>query len=220
VEGVLGYGPCRPEAELLDDAQTLFALPVETLMAVGGGYLAYRAGHIGLGSGHDGADKVLFTLLFGGVVLLASEALEGAGLATGPALVAGAAAAIGAALVWRRGLAERVRRLAAVTGLVRHDGRASAWQTMLTLEGTAIAQVVVQCDDGSSYMCDAVAEFTDTPIGGCLLGEDGSVAMAVTHYRSADGATWRAVDDLRHPSGTLVTVFPAARIKFVDLRVS
>lgn len=210
----------------MTDIQSLLELPYETLALLASGYLAYRIAYVGKDAAHSPVDVVFLTVVFAFVAkqttvwvdlsVWSTHQTPGGFLAS----LAGMVSALIAAAVWRRFLQEFVYsalRRAKVSG---HDGQPNVWRSMMTRTLKPPVRLVVVLKSGSSLMCNQLAVFTDAPMGPCLFGQDGSVAMYVTHSHKPAEQDWEeheAFDPARPDWGYEMSFIPAAEIARIDL---
>ncbi len=83
----------------------------------------------------------------------------------------------------------------------------------------SVSQVVVRKVDGSQFMCDDMHQFSGSPHGPMLYGEDGSVGLYVTDFRRNPDDEWIETDPKEKDWGDFFTIIPASQISDVKLRL-
>lgn len=202
----------------MTEATALLDLPAETLVVLVSGYLAYRLAYLGRDSGHRPTDVVFIVLAFGLVAkaVVALSLIDAVYAQAG----AGATSAMVVAGLWRwRGM-EWWFRLLRRTGISMADSHPTALQSVVRRESIRVHQVVVQRRNGTDLMCNDASLFEDAATGPFWLGEDGSVALYVTHVRTAGSDEWTEQRDVRHETGDLITIVPADDVAMVELRTT
>jgi len=206
--------------EMPENINSLLALPLETLAMLVAGYLGYRLAYIGRDESHRGTDVVFLSLVF---ALLARAAM-GVGAAIGApewaGIGAGIAVALAGAALWRRWGQEGAFRLLRSAKVSMADGHRTALQSVIKRESISISQIMVRRADGVGMMCDDASRFVDTPTGPYWFGEDGSIALYVTHQRGAGENEWEDISDQTRDAdwGDLITIIPADKVAMVELR--
>lgn len=122
------------------------------------------------------------------------------------------------ALVWRRGVQEALFRLQRLLNLNLHDGFTSVCDSMLAHPLPPINQIVLRLKSGKQLMCDDVGRFNSSPLGPCLLGEDGSVALCVTHKVDDRAEGWVEMEPVHAERGEAMTYVRADQISEVEIR--
>lgn len=174
----------------MNDIQTFLDLPFETLFVLAVGYLGYRLAYTGRASAHRSLDVLFLTAVFG---LIARSAVLGfAPRVSDPVWVHALALGItvSSALFWRVWAQEACFRALRYLGISDHDGFASAWSSMLSRPVSRPTQVVVRLKSGRVLLCEQLEKFNDAPMGPCLLGEDGSIGLYVTHVLDSASSEW------------------------------
>lgn len=199
------------------ELERLLNLPLPTLAALAAGYIGYRIAFVGRDGPHGPADVVFLSFAFAavaqGVMSLAPVAVwAGAPLAVAATLIG--------AVSWRvigdSGTLYIMRRLR-ISG---HDRGRTAWESMLMRDLKAPNRVVVTLKSGRQIMCANTNAFHDAPLGPCLFGPDGSVALYVTDTRPNPEADWVELQphDPENPKwGWEMTLIPADTIERVKV---
>lgn len=202
----------------MNELSSLLNLPFDTLFLVAVGYLSYRVAYIGRGAGRSGIETVFLSAVFAMLAkaitlgLLAARLPEWLNYAvTVPAVVA-------LALAWRRWLQELLFRLQRRLGINEHDGFTGVWDSMLSRPLPPITQIVVRLKSGRQLMSDDVARFSKSPLGPCLLGEDGSIAIYVTHVINDREVGWVETEPVHAEWGESMTYIRADQISEVEIR--
>jgi len=201
----------------MTDAQILLNLPSDTLTVLVAGYLGYRLAYTGKDASHSAVDVVflslVFTLAAQGGLLLGNPARPGIGIAA--ALVA----ALTVAALWRKWGEAAAFRLLRWAAISHSDRTLTAWDRIRTDATLRPSQLIVRRRDGRRLMCERLADFGKEPLGPCIYGSDGSVALFVTHERGPDDADWVATPNAADEHwGRLITLVPAAEVTAIYLR--
>lgn len=197
--------------------QSLLALPTQTLAVLGGGYLAYRMAYVGRNAAHQGIDLAMIVLAFGLVVQLVGTA--GERIPGNLEWVMGIVVALVMAALWRSVFSGCLYSLLRAMGVSDHDGQPSAWASLLSrtdLKGAT--RLIVTMDHGVVHMCDPLVDFERAPMGPCILGEDGSIGMYVTHSCGADCDDWVEQTPSCESYGELMTFIPADRVRLIEIQ--
>lgn len=202
----------------MESLAQLLNLPFDTLAVLACGYIGYRVAFVGHDGPHSPIDVVFSSLIF---AALAKAAM----IFHGPPSVLAAIPAFGSvfvsALLWRMWFAPMMQESFRKRGISDHDRGRTVWETMLMRKLNCPTQMVVDLKDGSSLMCDDLKRFEDNPLGPCLLGPDGSVAIYVTAHRdaNADNFIQHECEYVSDPNwGSMMTFIPASEIAQVRMR--
>ncbi|HEX7775157.1 MAG TPA: hypothetical protein VF449_01360 [Parvibaculum sp.] len=194
----------------------LLNLPWQIQVSVASGYAAYLLAYVGLRGHHKAIDIAFVTLVFG---LFATAVLALAG--SYGAVIAGIAAflvACGSGIIWRkwgRSAAKYVLRSANVSW---SDDDPSALATLSANTKFPLSGIAVLLDDGTWLRCDDTSKFHDAPFGPCLLGQNGDVALYLTHEDKPDSESKELTTVRNKDYGDRITYVPASRIRLVTLR--
>lgn len=202
----------------MNELTSLLDLPFDTLFVVAVGYLGYRAAYIGRGAGRSGVETVFLSAVFALIAKAMTLGLFGFGAASWVGYAVTVPAVVALAMIWRRWLQEVVFRLLRWLDLNDHDGFTSVWDSMLARPLPPITQIVVRMKSGRKLLCDDVGRFNNSPLGPCLLGEDGSVALYVTHVMTDEAEGWVEVEPVHAKWGESMTYIRAEAISDVDIR--
>lgn len=203
---------------MIIEITSLLALPVETLAALGGGYLAYRLAFTGRNAGHRQVDTILLVLLFGLIVQVASGSMPES-ISQGFVAAVGISLACAVAAVWRAWLEPMMRQMWRSLGVSDHDGQPNVWRSALArAELNGPTRVLVTMKDGTAYMSDDLAQFSDAPMGPCLFGEDGSIALYITHTCGKDDDAWEEHTPRCEGYGDLMTFIAPDDIKLIEVQ--
>lgn len=198
-----------------------FQWPIWVQVALGGGYLGYLVAYLGIRAHHKQADIAFLTMAFGLIATLAfgvCEPVIGYVLASIAAVLASVMAGVFWRVLGRRGVrgAMRFGRISFV------DDDHSAWETVFADTNHDVSQVRVDMDDGTQLFCEDLSKFANAAIRPVIVGNDGSVAMYVTHvYRrgqNGDEIETPRSDVISRDWGDRMTLIPASRIKALELR--
>ncbi|MBW6506176.1 MAG: hypothetical protein K0B00_05415 [Rhodobacteraceae bacterium] len=201
----------------MTDAQILLNLPLETLVVLVCGYLGYRIAYTGKDASHSAVDVVFMSLAFslvakGGLVL---GNLTAAGLGFPAAVMC----ALLAASLWRSSGERLTRQALRWANISNSDRTQTAWERISTDASLRPSQLIVRRRDGRLLMCERLADFEKEPLGPCIYGSDGSVALFVTHERGPEDADWVETPDPADDRwGRLIACIPAAEIAAIYLR--
>jgi hypothetical protein len=192
-------------------------LPLDTIAVLAAGYLGYRLAYIGKDAGHSSVDVVFLSLVY---ALSAKLVLQTAPLLPQiplPAvLLLAIAAAMLVAAIWRKWGEHRVAKALHHLGVSQSDRHNSAWDSILANDNLGLTTLVVRKTDGSSVRSWPLADFAKERLGPCILGQDGSVALFVTHFRTASDPTWIDDDPRTGQSGVAMTFIPATQISEIE----
>ena len=132
----------------------------------------------------------------------------------------GVISAIVCAAIWRRWLDGFTFQLLRRTGVSSADRHLSAWQTILTRGAKNPTQLIVKTTGGTLLMCEKLSEFSTAPMGPCVLGTDGSVALYVTHRRAPEQGWEECLpfEEAHADWGYEMTYIPSAEVAEIRLR--
>ncbi|TNF16792.1 MAG: hypothetical protein EP320_00585 [Rhodobacteraceae bacterium] len=199
----------------------LYQMPFELIWMLVVGYIGYRLAYVGRDAPHKTFDQVFLVFVFGSIgrgcgALVASWWDIGDMIESAIALIAG----VVVALIWRRwGQAGAFNTLRAAK-MVNDDGQANVWHSMLARQLKPPRRLVVKLRNGASLMCNHLADFGHAPMGPCLLGSDGSVALYITDFIGPGEEEWTQVepyDPTRPDWGYEISFIPADQIARIDL---
>ncbi|SMO97740.1 hypothetical protein [Paracoccus laeviglucosivorans] len=206
-----------------EHVQYLLDLPLDTLASLVAGYLGYRIAYTGRDTKHGTLDVLFITFAFAFIAkttFFVATAYEAKSWVLFGSYALGLCLAIGAACVWRKWLMDRTFKVLRATGVSAADRCTTAWESMLH-RSRSPQRLVVRKKNGERMMTLNLADFTNAPLGTCLLGEDGSVGMYVTDIMHAGTTEWeeRQVFDPAKPDwGYDMTFIPASEI--LEVRIS
>lgn len=199
----------------------LYQMPFELIWMLVVGYLGYRLAYVGRDAPHKTFDQVFLVFVFGSIgrgcgTLAASWWDIGGMIEAAIALISG----VVVALIWRRWGQTGTFNTLRAAKMVNDDGQANVWHSMLARQLKPPRRLVVQLSDGSAVMCNHLADFGHAPMGPCLLGGDGSVALYITDVMKAGSDDWIEIepyDENRPDWGYEISFVPASRITRIDL---
>ncbi|MCC5965531.1 MAG: hypothetical protein JJU24_05280 [Natronohydrobacter sp.] len=203
---------------MIGDIENLLNLPFDTLFVLAVGYMGYRAAYIGRGAGKNAVETVFLSAVFAMLARAATLALATTDLDVWAVYPLAALVVLGVALLWRRWLQEWMFRALRRIGITDHDGFTSVWESMLARPLSPVSQLVVRLKSGKCLMCDQVGRFNASPLGPCLLGEDGSVALYVTHVMTDEDEGWVEMEPVDDEWGQAMTFIRADQISEVEIR--
>ena len=200
----------------------LINLPWQTQIVVVGGYIGYVIAYTGRRAGHKVLDVAAISLCFGGIGLLA---LHVALQETPPSnelrkVFAGFSAVIApliGGVLWRAKLRRVCQRLIRWISGSEEDGLPSAWDTIIQEEGHVYSQINIRLKDGRELESYQMEGLNSLPNGPCALGNDGSIALYVTHIKDP-GTERREAKNITDLEGARITYVPADQIAEVDFR--
>ncbi len=204
----------------MTDIQEFLSLPMETLVILAAGYIGYKISYTGRNKHHRTIDIAFISLTFG---LIAKLALNNIADITGTPIVQAGLSIVIAALVsaiWRAWIEHLAKWVLRTTNISYSDGTLSAWDAMRTSHHCRPSQLVVRQINGTQLLCDNLIQFQEYPHGPCIYGEDGSIAMYVTHFRQDGGAEWDHCNPLEPDYGVAITFIPARQIAEIEIRHS
>lgn len=199
------------------ELDTLLTLSTFTLATFVAGYVGYWITSVGDIRAMLPIDRMFRLLAFALVFQGSFGVVMQAGGNTLLAYALACGIVLGLALLWRRWMGRWAGLITQRASGSMHDGRTSAWDTVLASD-KVVTSCTVHLKSGRSLMCEQIAAFSDARIPRITLGEDGSVALYVTDIQDPDG-TWSKADDVRHHWGDQLTIVPADQIAAVDLRI-
>jgi len=201
----------------MEPVRALLDLPLATLAPLAAGYLGYRTAFIGRNGAHRAVDVVFLSLVF---ALVGKMVMVASGGWIIPGAVAAVAVTIMTAALWRVLGVHHVFAMLRRRRIVDHDGQPDVWRSMLARQDIDGAnRITVRLKSGRHLLCNDTRSFNLAPMGAYLLGEDGSIALYVTHSKGAvPGSEWIEAEPLDQGFGYDMTFIPAAGIESVDLR--
>ena len=211
----------------MENIPDILNLPVSILSLIAAGYLSYRLAYTGRDGSHRTIDVVFLVCVFAFVAKTAGEPVGSAlrEADCGPVFssvvsgLIGLLAALVVATVWRKWGENCTRSFLRKARVSSSDRFTSAWETLIANNKLRPSMLVLRKVDGSAVMCDQLSDFSDAPLGVVLLGNDGSVALYITHRRSKVGAEWIEEEDVKIDGwGPEITFVPASEIAEISLR--
>jgi hypothetical protein len=203
------------------DAVFLLDLPPDTLVAVAAGYLAYRVAYTGKDRSHQTIDVIFATSAFAAVarsVMVLAGDIPEYGLQSVAVYLLALIIALFAASAWRSWGEEAVFNVLRWTGVSSSDRHSSAIESVVSRRSANPSQLVVRKKDGSTLMCERLADFSRAAFGPCLLAPDGSVALYVTHFKASPASPWDDVPEASKDWGPALTFVPASEVAELELR--
>ncbi|PHR86115.1 MAG: hypothetical protein COA78_38295 [Blastopirellula sp.] len=211
----------------MDQLRELLSLPITTLSLLAAGYLSYRLAYIGKDTQHKTIDVIFLVFVYAFVARL-SAGMVGAALMkttlSPPVVQVGASLsgmmiALCVAAYWRKwGESQTFERLR-YFNISFSDRHLSAWETVISKPGIEYNSLIIRKTDGSVLKSENLGQFNGLPFGDTVLGNDGSVAMYVTHFKGAGISEWSERDPSAYLDwGEKITIVPASAISEIDLR--
>lgn len=199
------------------EVQRIFELPLETLVVLGAGYMAYVLAYAGLRDHHKPLDVLLSAISFG---LIA----KGVFSFLGPQLqlplleaIFALTVTLAAAMFWRKKGSAFWADILRDTGVSHSDDTSSALDRIRTDTGTFITQLTVHTDE-VVLQCSDLFAVKELPHGPCILGKDGSVSMYADGVKLS-GGDWED-KDVSHVKawGPKLTYIPASEVRRIEVR--
>jgi hypothetical protein len=187
-------------------------LPLDTIAVLAAGYLGYRLAYVGKDAGHSSVDVVFLSLVYALSAKLVLQLASGVGLLSPVGIILAISAALLVAALWRswgEGATFRALRFARVSNSDRHR---TAWDSVRHKPSFAPTGYTVSKVDGTVLLCQNPQDFAHLRDGPCILGEDGSIAMFVTHRRLPGQADWEKRDTFDPVLGYEMTYIPASMV--------
>lgn len=205
---------------MLGDVHSVLNLPLETLVVLAVGYMGYWIASVGNLAQHRSVQIVFSSLIFAAVTKLLILWITAAGLTTLPSILLASVLVVALATVWRAMGYALFLKLFRRLNISWSDGKRTVWDTVRLGTKYRVSQLVVRKVDGSQFMCDDMQQFSNSPHGPVLYGEDGSIGLYVTDFRRKPGDEWTEVDPKEKNWGDFFTVIPANQISDVKLRLN
>lgn len=203
----------------MTDLTELLSLPLDTIAVLAAGYLGYRLAYTGKDSSHSAVDTVFLSLVYALVAKLVLQSDQLLPQALRPVVLPLAiAAAVLVAAIWRKWGEREVSKALGRLGVSQSDRHNSAWDTILAYDNLGLTTLVVRKTDGSQVRCWPLADFANERFGPCILGQDGSVALFITHFCTASDPTWIDDNPRTGQSGAAMTFIPVTQISEIEFR--
>ena len=94
----------------------------------------------------------------------------------------------------------------------------SAIATIIKDSKFPVSQIAVKLDSGDWLRCDDTRKFSDAPFGPCIIGDDGSVALYLTHRIDSKGEVKELGTTTVLEYGDRLSYVPANRVVQLNLR--
>ncbi|MEL4072847.1 hypothetical protein WKW50_22165 [Ochrobactrum sp. GPK 3] len=204
-------------AELL---KLLTQLQWSTLLAFAAGYAGYFVANVGLRTHHRSIDITFSALIFG---VFGAFAYDYCSRKLGWSLFGASAVGffvpiiIGGLWAWKlRSLMYVVFRKLDIS---HSDEVPTAWKAVFQATKARSTQLDVKLIDGTWLRCLRLADFEQAPNGPCVFGNDGDIAMYVTHEKSPGDEDFEHVETVHEENwGYEMTFIPKEQIARVYLR--
>ena len=195
-------------------------LPVEAQIVLVSGYVAYSMGYFGIRQNHKVIDTVFRTLAFSLVATLVMY-IVGSVWTESPIWVKGLAA-LGASVVvgcaWRKPGSSWVVWLMRKFNISWSSDEIGAIATVVKDSKHRVSQIAVKLRDGSWLRCDDTSAFSSAPFGPCIISNDGSVVMYLTHTTDAEGNDKEMPTTAAESYGYRLTYIPANEVAQLNIR--
>ncbi|MCT4554619.1 MAG: hypothetical protein N4A53_08030 [Pelagimonas sp.] len=210
---------------MTDEINSLLNLPTSTLAIFASGYLAYRLAYTGRDAEHGPIDVIFSVCVFALIGRVSWLAVSSASLPVGASaaeiigVLAALLGAVSVASFWRAIGAQMVFRMLRRVKISNAHRQTTAWSTVVMSQNLQPEILTIIKTDGSQLKSEGMDQFADLPFGCCIFGEDGSVALYLTHTRSSASEDWEQI--YSGPSGDWgaeVTIVPREQISEVSIR--
>lgn len=161
---------------------------------LGAGYLGYHIAYVGQDQKHKATNIIFLTLTFGFIAKLTMSMLNAVIANQHLKVIMGIIASL-----WRKYISQWAKKVLRYSGVSYSDGQTTAWDSLCINTEYKPTQLIVRKTDGLHVKCDNLWSFRDLPHGPCLFGEDGSIAMYITHYKPKLAQEW--ISDDPHDNG-------------------
>lgn len=197
--------------------QEILSLPWAIQVALGSGYAAYLFAYVGIRDNHKTIDTAFIAITFG---LVASIVLtiSSKWLLPIPAGCLAFLCTIAAGALWRRYGRKILRSILRCFDISWSDDAPSSLATIQHDTETYVSQISVQLIDGSWLRCDDTRQFSSAPFGPCVIGQDGSVSLYLTHTNDPTGAVKQVTTTSDPNFGDRISYVPASQIRQINLR--
>jgi hypothetical protein len=209
----------------MDQIEQILSLPAQTFLLLTAGYIGYRIAYTGKDTRHRTVDVIFIAVVFATIARLSIQGLghlmDGA-LGKHPWVVSclSVLVVIAIAAVWRKHLEGLVFASLRWSGVSHADRNRTAWESLIARSGHKPTEMVVRKKDGTAVLCERLADFENDPCGPCILGEDGSVVLYVTHFRPVRGEEWLDISESPDADwGRTMTYIPAGEISEISIRM-
>lgn len=218
----------------MEALENLLQLPYQTLAILVAGYLSYRLAYTGRDTTHRTLDTLAIALVFAFVAQAASAGLlilynwkypvpSGGELP----LWAGYGASVGGIIVallvaagWRKFTNKALPWVLRKLRISSADRNHAAWESVIANEDSGPSSITIVKKDGAKLMSEKLADFENAPFGPAILGNDGSVAIYVTHFKDNDAEKWESNEVDYADWGPEITIIPADEIAEIRIRHS
>lgn len=218
----------------MEALENLLQLPYQTLAILVAGYLSYRLAYTGRDTTHRTLDTLAIALVFAFVAQGVSAGFltlynwkypvpsdgeiplwAGYGASVGGIIVA-----LMVAGVWRKFNNKALPWILRKLRISSADRNYSAWESIIANEDSGPSSITIVKKDGAKLMSEKLADFENAPFGPAILGNDGSVAVYVTHCKDIDAADWESIEVDYADWGPEITIIPANEIAEIRIRHS
>jgi hypothetical protein len=189
-------------------------LPLETLVILGSGYLAYKLAFQGRSQNHKPLDVAFITFAFGIGSKLVFSHIENTVWASTVSLFA----ALALATLWRAIIVEFILPHLWTLKISNSDGHSTAFDSIRCSQSAETTQLVVRKTDGQMVMCDDLNKYEKVKFGPCIYGEDGSIALYITNYRNSQNDEWEDIEPFDENWGYTISYIPAIQVAEIKVR--
>lgn len=206
----------------------LLSLPIVIQLSLASGYAAYHFAYVGIREHHKTIDVAFITLAFGLIatavfssLIAIEEHLKFAGIFG--QLVAGLAAflaAVFAAVIWRKYGRDWLQKDLRNKDISWANDDVSALRTISSSTSYFFTQVTVELIDGKCLITDNTSLFEGAPYAPFALGQNGDLAIYLTHEENPKTKKIKKFKTVRSPDcGDCMTYVPANQIRRMTFRL-
>jgi hypothetical protein len=188
----------------------------EIQVALASGYAAYAIAYTGLRGRQKTIDIVSISFVFSLIPTFVLWWL----VSEGPVISSAAAffISIVAGIIWRKLIRPFVFPILKQLNVTWSNDDPSALVTLSDNAKFRTSAIAVLLDDGTWLRCDDVNKFENAPFWPYILGENGDVALYLTHEESADENVKDLTTVRDSYYGDRITYVPASHIKQITIR--
>ena len=206
----------------------LLKLPVAIQLGLASGYAGYHFAYVGIREHHKTIDVAFITLVFGLVatviffsIIAIEENLKFTGIFGD--IVAGLFAftgSLGAGIVWRKWGRKWLHEDLRKSDVSWSNDDPSALRTITATTDYYFTQVGVLLQDGTWLLCENAGEFGNAPFGPIAIGQNGDVALYLTHEQKPKARKPKLLTTVRNADwGDRITYIPSNQIRRITIRM-